>query len=99
MLAACSTGEGPAYFEGNVVAPGNFIAGSGTIQSVGVLPNARKDAKDDHNLYRLYLHMDAGGFQSLDVDNSTFMAGEHIEITNDGRVVRLSGTSLNQGRQ
>src|SRR5262245_65807115 len=98
LLAACSTGEGPGYFEGNVVAPGNFFAGSGTIQSVGVLRNARPDGQDDKNLYRLYLHMDAGGFQSVDVDNSTFLAGEYLALTNDGRVVRLSGTSLNRQR-
>lgn len=99
LLAACSTGEGPGYFEGNVVKPGNFIAGSGTIQSVGVLPNERPGNKDDPNVYRLYLHMDAGGFQSVDVDNSTFMAGEYVEITNDGRVVRVSGTSLNRSQR
>jgi hypothetical protein len=32
----------------------------------------------------------------VDVDNGTFMAGEAVELTNDGRVVRVSGTSLNR---
>jgi hypothetical protein len=85
-LAACSSFP-EAGNEGNILAPGNFRAGSGVIQSVGVL---RNDA------YRLYLHMDVGGFQSVDVDNGTFMAGEAVELTNDGRVVRVSGTSLNR---
>jgi hypothetical protein len=37
--------------------------------------------------------MDAGT-QSVDVDNSTFMPGEAVEVTADGRVRRISGTSL-----
>ena len=86
-LAACSYFKDPGWIEGKILSPGNFRAGSGVIQSVGVL---RNDA------YRLYLHMDVGGFQSVDVDNGTFMAGEAVELTNDGRVVRVSGTSLNR---
>jgi hypothetical protein len=38
--------------------------------------------------------MDSGGFQTVDVDNSTFMAGEAVEITPDGRVQHISGTGL-----
>ena len=84
--------------------PGNFKAGSGVIQSVGVVPGARpagtgadsKGRHPDRNLYRLYLIMDGGGFQSVDIDSSRFLAGEAVELTNDGRVVRVSGTSLNQ---
>ena len=86
-LAACSYYKDASWIEGHILSPGNFRAGSGVIQSVGVL---RNDA------YRLYLHMDIGGFQSVDVDNGTFMAGEAVELTNDGRVVRVSGTSLNR---
>ncbi len=85
-VAACSSSD-PKWLEGNILSPGNFRAGSGVIQSVGVL---HRDA------YRLYLHMDVGGFQSVDVDNGTFMAGEAVELTNDGRVVRVSGTSMNR---
>jgi hypothetical protein len=97
-LAACGTFE-DAQMEGQILAPGNFRAGSGVIQSVGVLRNANPaqagPAADPH-AYRLYLHMDIGGFQSVDVDNGTFMAGEAVELTNDGRVVRVTGTSLNR---
>jgi len=32
----------------------------------------------------------------VDVDNNTFVEGEAVELTNDGRVVRVSGTSLNR---
>jgi hypothetical protein len=42
------------------------------------------------------LHMSSGGFQTVDVDNGTFMAGEEVEITPDGRVLRISGTTLNR---
>jgi hypothetical protein len=40
--------------------------------------------------------MDAGGFQTVDIDSGRFIAGEAIELTNDGRVVRVSGTSFNE---
>ena len=104
LLIGCTTGAEPGLLEATIVAPGNFIAGSGIIDSVGVLPGKRKpgtgaDATGDHpdrNLYRLYVRMDAGGFQTVDIDSGRFIAGEAIELTNDGRVVRVSGTSLNE---
>jgi len=105
-LAACSSVQDPSWTEGNILSPGNFRAGSGVIQSVGVLRKANppqagsaadpRASAPDPNAYRLYLHMDIGGFQSVDVDNGTFMAGEVVELTNDGRVVRVTGTSLNR---
>jgi len=103
LLPACSTSVGEGLDEANIIAPGNFRAGSGVIQSVGVLPGARApgtgaDAKGpypDRNLYRLYLQTDSG-FQTVDIDSSRFLAGEAVELTNDGRVVRISGTSLNK---
>ena len=96
-LVACSTSSEPGQ-EANIISPGNFTAGSGEITQVGVLRNARpEDGSKDRNLYRLYLRMDPpAGTQSVDVDRSHFMAGEYVELTNDGRVVRLSGTSLNE---
>jgi hypothetical protein len=104
MLVACSYVQDESVLEGNIIRPGNFKAGSGVIQSVGVLPGARlsgsgadsKGRYPDRNLYRLYLLMDAGGFQSIDIDNSRFLAGEAVELTNDGRIVRVTGTSLNK---
>ena len=102
-LAACGYFQDASRIEGNILSPGNFRAGSGVIESVGVLRNANppKSAPaggraPDPNAYRLYLHMDVGGFQTVDVDNGTFMAGEVVELTNDGRVVRVTGTSLNR---
>ena len=106
LLVGCSTVTDESVVEATIIRPGNFKAGSGTIQSVGVIPRARpadapvtadtKGKDPDRNLYRLYLHMDGGGFQTVDIDNSRFMAGEAVELTNDGRVVRVTGTSLNQ---
>lgn len=104
ILAACTAYWDPAPEEANIIAPGNFKAGSGEILSVGVLPGTRKvdpviekkKGSPDRNLYRLSLRMDATGTQFVDVDRGTFLAGEFVELTNDGRVVRLSGTSLNQ---
>ena len=42
------------------------------------------------------MQMDSGGFQTVDIDSSRFLAGEAVELTNDGRVVRVSGTSMNE---
>jgi hypothetical protein len=104
-LAACSSfGDGGSP-EATIVSPGNFRAGSGVISSVAVLPNANKNAaaaggdkKPDPNLYRVALRMDNGGFQTVDVDSAGFMAGQAVELTNDGRIVLVSGTTLNQLR-
>lgn len=99
MLAACTAYWDPAQEEANIISPGNFRAGSGEITQVGVLPNKRpaEDGSKDRNLYRLYLRMDPpAGTQSVDVDRGHFMAGEFVELTNDGRVVRISGTTLNE---
>ena len=104
LLAACSYFQDPAHEEATIVGPGHFLAGSGVIDSVGVLPNANSSNSKrsstgrapDPNLYRLSLRMDGGGFQQVDIDNGTFMAGEAVELTNDGRVVRISGTTLNR---
>jgi hypothetical protein len=107
LLQACTLAFDEAQLEANIVQPGNFIAGSGVIQSVAVVPGARKpgtgaDAKGDNpdrNLYRLSLLMDGGGFQTVDIDSSRFLAGEAVELTNDGRVVKVSGTTLNMLRK
>jgi hypothetical protein len=101
VLAACTMYGNQEQQEANIISPGNFRAGSGQITQVGVLPNKRPagDGSEDRNLYRLYLRMDPpAGTQSVDVDRGHFMAGEYVELTNDGRVVRLSGTTLNEAR-
>lgn len=101
--AGCSYFQDSTQAEGNIISPTNFKAGSGVITSVAVLPNATRskptpgaNRRPDPNLYRLSLRMDAGGFQQVDIDNNSFMEGEAVELTNDGRVVRVSGTSLNR---
>ena len=104
LLVGCSYVQDESLLEANIVRPGNFKAGSGVIESVGVLPGGREpgtgaDAKGPHpdrNLYRLYLRMDLSGFQTVDIDNSRFLVGEAVELTNDGRVVRITGTTLNE---
>ena len=104
LLAACSYYQEGAQKEGNIVAPSNFKAGSGIIQSVSVLTNANKDnakpgprgRRPDPHLYRLALIMDASGYQTVDVDNGAFWVGEAVELTNDGRIVRVSGTTFTE---
>ncbi len=104
--------QNPEDREGTIVTPGNFRAGSGVIQSVAVVRGARPPdpvprdkpgglvfSEPDTNLYRLYIHMDVGGFQSVDTDNGTFMAGQAVVLTNDGRVERVTGTSLQDALQ
>jgi hypothetical protein len=97
LLSACTYYSDPAQEEVHIIAPGNFTKGSGVVTSVGVLPRANPSpGKDgDRNLYRLFLLMDRTGTQFVDVDKSTFMAGDAVELTNDGRVLRVSGTTLN----
>ena len=100
-LAACTVYWDPTQEEANIISPGNFRAGSGQITQVGVLPNKRppEDGSKDRNLYRLYLRMDPpAGTQFVDVDRGHFLAGEYVQLTNDGRVVRVSGTTLNEVR-
>jgi len=92
-LAGCTYLTDPAQNESTIVTPGNFRAGSGVIQSIAVVPNAGRKEKEP-NLYRLFIHMDVGGFQSVDVEDNTFFAGEAVNLTNDGRVERVSGTAL-----
>jgi len=104
LLVACTYVQDESLLEANIVRPGSFTAGSGVIQSVGVLPGAREpgtgaDSKGKHpdrNLYRLFVLMDGGGFQAVDIDSSRFLVGEAVELTNDGRVVRVTGTGLNK---
>jgi hypothetical protein len=96
IAAACSAYQDPSQIEGTIVSPGNFIAGSGMIVGVAVVPHANKANPHDPNLYRISLQMDKGGFQQIDTDNSTFFAGQGVNLTNDGRIEHVSGTSLNR---
>jgi hypothetical protein len=103
-LGACSYFQDTGQQEATIVRPGNFRKGSGVITAVSVLPNANKDKAQprasgrtpDPNLYHVELQMDGNGFQTIDIDNGTFMPGEVVELTNDGRLVRVTGTSINR---
>ncbi|MBW8907144.1 MAG: hypothetical protein JF611_16035, partial [Betaproteobacteria bacterium] len=61
IVAACSYFQDPSQEEATIVKPGNFTAGSGVIDSVGVLTNANRGntkrsstgRAPDPNLYRL----------------------------------------------
>ena len=94
-LAACTYVSDPAQNESQIVTPGNFRAGSGVIQQIQVVPNKGTKSKEPH-LYRLALLMDGGGYQTVDVEDNSFFEGEAVELTNDGRVVRVSGTRLQE---
>jgi hypothetical protein len=97
LLAGCSHYSNPAEIEGTIVTPGNFIAGSGVITNVAVVPRANNTpGAQDPNHYRISLRMDNGGVQNVDTDNSTFMVGQAVDLTNDGRIVHVSGTTLNR---
>jgi hypothetical protein len=93
-LAGCSYVSDPAQHESQIARPGNFRAGSGTIQSIAVVPNKGANKGKEPHQYRLTIHMDVGGFQMVDVEDNTFFAGEAVNLTNDGRVERVSGTTL-----
>lgn len=93
--AACSS-YNSSNIEGNIVKPGNFIAGSGVVVGVAVVPRANNSNPNDPNHYRISLQMDRGGFQQIDTDNSTFFAGQAVNLTNDGRIEHVSGTTLNR---
>ena len=96
LLTACSAYQNPSDIEGSIVKPGNFIAGSGVVVGVAVVPRANKGNPNDPNLYRISLQMDQGGFQNIDTDNSTFFVGQAVNLTNDGRIEHVSGTSMNR---
>lgn len=96
LAAACSAYQNPSELEGAIVRPGNFIAGSGMVVGVAVVRQANKDNPNDPNLYRISLQMDKGGFQQVDTDNGTFFTGQAVNLTNDGRIEHVSGTTLNR---
>ena len=100
FLAACSHYDVPEMAAATIVSR-DFRPGVGVIESVGVLRNARSGAvgssktaaEGDPHAYRLYLRMD-GGFQTVDVDNAHFTAGQAVEVTADGRVLRIGADLL-----
>ena len=96
LSAGCTYVSDPSQNESQIVTPGNFRAGSGVIDNIAVVPNKGTKKEKEPHLYRLQIRMDVGGFQTVDVEDNTFFAGEAVNLTNDGRVERVSGTSLNE---
>ena len=96
LLAGCTFLSDPSMNESQIVTPGNFRAGSGVIDNIAVVRNKGTKKEKEPHLYRLYIRMDVGGFQTVDVEDNTFFAGDAVNLTNDGRVERVSGTSLNE---
>jgi hypothetical protein len=94
LLAACSIVD-PNYIaaEGTAVDPASVLSGSGAIRSVSVVhgaavqPPASASASADPNVYRLYVDMDNGRTQTVDVQGPRFMPGQRVEIASTGRVV------------
>jgi hypothetical protein len=93
-LAGCTFASDPSHNESQIVTPGNFRAGSGVIDNIAVVRNKGTKKEKEPHLYRLYIRMDVGGFQTVDVEDNTFFAGEAVNLTNDGRVERVSGTAF-----
>jgi hypothetical protein len=95
--AACQSDAAPNLRESRAISAAGLRPGGGFVVSVGVLPSARPHASSvgdgacapNPNLYRLLLSMDSGATQTVDLDNPTFFPDERVEVTSDGRVVRL----------
>lgn len=103
-LAACSSANTNASFdataaaEGRVVAPKSFWTGTGLVESVAAVhaasgtPSASTGGSSQpRTLYRLYLNMDDGHTQAVDVDSAGFQPKDRVQITPEGRVVRFAG--------
>jgi hypothetical protein len=95
LLAACAHYDPPSAAEGKALSSAGIRPGYGYIDSTAVVPRARAapsaaagGSAPDRNAYRLFLRMDNGGSQLVDQDNPTFMVGERVQITADGRIMR-----------
>jgi len=97
IAAACSYYQKASDDDAAIVRPGSFIAGSGVITAIAVLRNQNK-GQPDPNFYRISLAMDAAGYQEVDIDSNSFFVGEAVELTNDGRILHVSGTTLRSAK-
>jgi hypothetical protein len=95
LLAACSIVD-PNYIaaEGTALSPASVLPGTGAIRSVSVVhgsqaapDSASAGSSADRTVYRLYVDMDSGRTQTVDVQGPRFMAGQRVEIASNGRVV------------
>lgn len=85
--ASCRALQDAREIEANILSPGNFRAGSGVIESIAPIAGRSR-------VWLLSLRMDGSGYQAVEVDYGGYISGEFVELTNDGRVVRVTGTSL-----
>ncbi len=96
LVAACSYYQRPSDAEASIVRPGAFIPGSGVITQISVLRH-QNPGQPDPNFYRISIRMDISGYQEVDIDSNAFFVGEAVELTNDGRILHVSGTTLKGG--
>jgi hypothetical protein len=97
ILALCLLGGCSLVNPDYVAAEGRALSaaapGTGYIRSIAILPRARAaqsasaGASADPHAYRLYVDMDSGHTQTVDVDNARFMPGQRVQVGADGRVV------------
>ena len=85
--AGCSQFQPASLAEATIVSKETFQAGYADIGAVGVVAS-------NPGTYRLYLSMADGHSQTLDVDNPTFMVDQRVEVTPEGRIALLSGTTF-----
>jgi hypothetical protein len=97
LLALCVLGGCSLVDPNYIAAEGRAISaaapGTGTIRSIAIRPRARAaesasaGASADPHAYRLYVDMDSGHTQTVDVDSARFMPGQRVQIEPGGRVV------------
>jgi len=88
-VVGCTLSRDASRLDATIVAPGNFLAGSGIVVAVSPLAGSG-------GLYRVSVQLDTKGFQAIDVDRNTFLVGQAVAITNDGRIEHVSGTTFNR---
>lgn len=96
-LAGCSTYSSPEYAEAKILSPVSTY-GVGTVRGVSVVPFRRAEESPSGGgstrVYSLFIVMDNGATQTVEVTNPTLLPDERVQITPEGRLLRLSGTTL-----
>jgi hypothetical protein len=78
----------------SVPAPGYYRPGYGVVESValvrpGPVPSASAGGTVAPPPYRVTVRMDDGTVQIIDQDNRSFLVGDRVQFTNDGRILRI----------
>ena len=76
--------------------PGSFRAGSGILESIGLVTLPQNSASAGGGTaaapapgpYRLTIRMDDGSIQTVIQDTRALLVGDHVQITQDGRLIR-----------